>query len=290
MTNTNDGWEDVNNEIHSLVCLVVVLYNPTVEQISFYEGISLLGYKIIAVDNSNRAIQISNDINYIPLYRNLGIAAAQNVGIEEALRRGFKYVCFFDQDSKFDLSYIPSIYKEYLCIQKADTTIGTVGPLLIDERTQKEYLNRTDPNNEYEIVTHIISSGSIVEMSTFDMVGLYEERLFIDLVDSEWCWRAKKFGRTTYMTRRVRLNHSMGQKYRRIGNFAYGLSSPKRYYYQYRNTLWMLARSYVPFRWKYRIFLRRIFDMFLYPLITPKGKKEVLLYMIKGIYDGFKGL
>lgn len=271
------------------ICLIVVFYHPSEEQIAFYHSLADQGLNVIIVDNSSKSLEGLSAI-YIPLGHNRGIAAAQNVGIAEAKKRGFEYIVFFDQDSQFEVSYISSILDEYNTIKQQDPSIATLGPLLIDSRTNQEYLSNIKPSVPYSIDTHIISSGSIVETKTFEKVGLYEERLFIDLVDSEWCWRARKYGLNTYMTRRVKLYHSMGQTYHHLGRFAYGLSAPWRYYYQYRNAIWMLRRDYVPFRWKYRTIIRRLFDLVFYPVMAPEKKMDILRNMLKGIRDGLKML
>lgn len=271
------------------VCLVVIFYNPKDEQVSFFETLASKGFHIIVVDNSVQAIPLSGNLVYIPLFANMGIAHAQNKGVKEAIRRGFRYFVFFDQDSRFDEQYVSSIYHEYQKIQSNDPHIATLGPLLIDSKTGQEYLSSVPHSKMYDIDTHIISSGSIVEKATFDVVGLYEEDLFIDLVDSEWCWRAKTFGLNTYMTRRVKLYHSMGKRYWRFGRFAIRLSSPNRYYYQYRNMILMLRRDYAPFRWKYKTGLRSLLDLCMVPIISSEGK-QILIHMIKGIRDGIKGV
>lgn len=40
------------------------------------------------------------------------------------------------------------------------------------------------------ITHHVMSSGSIIPLKKFREVGLYNDKLFIDFVESEWCWRA----------------------------------------------------------------------------------------------------
>ena len=41
-------------------------------------------------------------------------------------------------------------------------------------------------------VNELMSSTSLIPIEMFSKVGLLEETLFIDGVDHEWCWRAKK--------------------------------------------------------------------------------------------------
>lgn len=269
------------------VCLVIIFYNPQNEQIIQAEELSRIT-NVIVVDNS----LIGSNINvscYLPLFENKGIAAAQNIGLRKAKELGGRFVIFLDQDSKVDKNYIKSIYLEYKKIKSKDPTIGILGPLVVDTNRNIEYKTHTNPDNDFEVVSSIISSGSIVEMETIDRIGPFEESLFIDLVDSEWCWRAKKFGLKTYMTRKVILRHSIGKDYLKIGSVAFTISSPNRYYYQYRNTIRMFGRNYVPLEWKVRIFFRRILDMLIVPFITKKGL-ESFAFMVKGCVDGLKSV
>lgn len=270
------------------VCCVVVFYNPSLKNI---ERIRILSHDInvIVVDNSLGDNNIGGDVCYIPLFENKGIAVAQNLGLKKAKELGYKFIVFTDQDSTIDKNYIESIHSEYNRIKVEDPSIGILGPLVFDENRNMEYKTHTDPNKEYEIVSHVISSGSIIEMETVDKIGLLEEELFIDLVDSEWCWRAKRYGYNTYMTRNVILYHSIGKDYRKIGPVAFTISSPNRYYYQYRNTLWMMWRKYVPLNWKIRTILRRVLDMFIVPFISKNGL-HTLSFMISGWRDGLKGV
>ena len=269
------------------ICCVVVFYNPSLKNI---ERIRILSHDInvIAVDNSLGDNNIGGDACYIPLFENKGIAVAQNLGLKKAKELGYKFIVFIDQDSTIDKNYIESIHSEYNRIKEEDPSIGILGPLVIDESRNIEYKTHTDPNKEYEIVSHIISSGSIIEMDTIDKIGLLEEDLFIDLVDSEWCWRAKRYGYNTYMTRNVILYHSIGKDYKKMGPVAFTISSPNRYYYQYRNTLWMMSRKYVPLNWKIRTILRRIMDMFVVPFMSENGF-HTLSFMMGGWRDGLKG-
>lgn len=281
--------EHLENNIYvdNKICVVVVLFNPTAEQIKRIESLSGEGVSIIAVDNSSQPLKDSTGWDYIPLNENKGIATAQNTGIKEAIRRGFEYIVFFDQDSRFDKHYLNDIYQEYTRIKSIETHVATIGPVVIDANKGVEYKNYMSEGKNYEEVMNIISSGSIVSTETFKIVGLYNDAFFIDLVDSEWCMRAKSKGLKTYMSRNVKLYHSIGNKYKKYGPLVCGLSSPGRYYYQYRNTLWMLPKGYVPFKWKYRTTARRLLDMVLYPIMSDNGI-EVLRNMLKGIRDGFK--
>lgn len=243
---------------------------------------------IILVDNTPmRNLKITgNGIDYIPLNNNLGIAAAQNIGIEKAKELGCSYIVFFDQDSIFNSDYINQMLLEYIRLKNYYPKIAVLGPTVIDKVSGKKY--KTKPSSvEYdcEILPAIISSGSIFETNIFDKIGKMDAKLFIDYVDDEWGWRATYNGYICCMTTRIRLLHKVGQKSFKLLGIPFILSSPFRYYYQYRNYLWLLSRSYVPFDWKCKSFIRKIVEILVVPCVSKK-KVEVLRNIFRGIYAG----
>lgn len=270
-------------QIKDKICLIVVLYNPKIEQIRNVEAMSAL-YSVVAVDNSNEISPIKG-VNYISLHQNKGIAAAQNEGIRFAKKQGFKYIILLDQDSKIDESFVLGMYEDFQKIKKHDSTVGFLGPVIIDEQTHTQYKNYTRDSESYHRVSAVIASGSLISVEAIDASGLMDESLFIDLVDFEWCWRAIMHGYSGYMTRNVKMVHTIGKEYHNWHGFILGLSSPFRYYYQYRNTLWLIRRGYVPIKWKIKSVFRRTLDMFIVPIISEDGWK-VFKYMIKGFFDG----
>ena len=87
------------------IVAVVVWYNPTEEQAKNILSYIHEVYRVIIVDNSTASnshllVGIDKDsYEYIPLYRNLGIAKALNKGCEEAIGLQAKWILTMDQDS-----------------------------------------------------------------------------------------------------------------------------------------------------------------------------------------------
>lgn len=268
-----------NNE----VCIVVVLFNPKEEQIYNVEALSAR-YTVVAIDNSEKASSVFCSF-YVPLFDNKGIAAAQNVGIQYAKDHGFNYVLLLDQDSCISDGFVEGIVNDFKKIKEKDGSIGYLGPIFIDRETLQEYKNYTDKSKEYTEVSEIIASGALLSMKVIGKVGMMEDDLFIDLVDFEWCWRAKRLGFSGYMTRNIKLIHSIGCEYHNWHGFVLGISAPFRYYYQYRNTIWLCKRDYIPFGWKVKSVLRGMLDIFLVPIVSNKGKL-CLRFIMKGIKAG----
>ena len=265
------------------VCVVVVLFNPQSEQINNVEALSS-NINVAAIDNSEEASKV-NCAYYVPLLKNLGIAAAQNVGIKYAKSEGFKYVLLLDQDSCVDIDFVYGLYNAFKNIEEFDSQVAYLGPVFIDKKSGQEYKNHSNEEKDFTKVNALIASGSMISLNAIDKVGMMDESLFIDIVDFEWCWRANSMGYTGYITRNVTMIHSIGKEYHNWHGFVIGISAPFRYYYQYRNTLWLCRRKYVPFKWKLKSILRRILDLCLVPIVSSEGK-NCLNYMIKGISNG----
>lgn len=272
-----------NKGANTNICVIIILYNSTAEQIKNVEALRY-DYTVVAVDNSDEEIKLDN-AHYISLHGNKGIAAAQNVGIKWAKEHGYRYVLLLDQDSKIDEDFVENLHKDFLRIKEIDSKVGFVGPVFVDEVSKQEYKNYTDKDEAFTKTSALIASGCLISMECLDIVGGMDESLFIDLVDFEWCWRAESNGYSGYMTRNVKMFHSIGKEYHNWYGFVLGISAPSRYYYQYRNTLWLIKRGYVPMIFKIKSVLRRLLDMVLVPIASKQGW-QVLKNMVKGINDG----
>ena len=130
------------------VCVVVVFYNPTKEQILKYEYLAN-SIRVVAVDNSKNQSSVSN-IEYIPLYSNKGIAAAQNEGIKYAIREGYEFVLLMDQDSNIDNAFVLDMMNEYNILKKLHPEIGFLGPVFVDAESDQEYKNYIGNRNTKE--------------------------------------------------------------------------------------------------------------------------------------------
>lgn len=271
--------------------VVCTLYNPTKEILDRWKmKISQLSQVFfVLVDNSEKDLSFFHNLTnatYIPCKKNLGIAAAQNIGIKYAKEHGFDNIVFFDQDSEFSEQYLSEMAQEYSRIKKICPKLVILGPKIINKDTKQEYKHADVNNNDgFVVCRELISSGTIAETDSFDKIGLMEERLFIDCVDFEWCWRASKKGFLSAKTQNVSLFHKVGQHNRSFCGFPIILSSPIRYYYQYRNFFRLLKRQYVPFKWKQKVIARKFIEFFVVPFIYQRNPKT-LYYMIKGVANG----
>ena len=276
----------------SNIGVVIIVFHPDLKLLE--SKLKCLGgdIAIVVVDNTpNVVIEIEQtNVAYIPLRENTGIANAQNVGIGNLLKRGCTHVVFFDQDSDFTEKYVRSIVDEYERISTVRKNLFLLGPTVINKTNGEEYRSviHSDKKADQGFIEkrEIISSGSCVSVEKLNQVGVMDARLFIDYVDFEHCWRANSKGYVCGITRNVTLAHKVGNNEL---HFPHGyrviISAPFRYYYQYRNWLWLCRKGYVPRQWK----INKGAKFMLRPLYFPfcvKGWCEIEKNIVKGIYDG----
>ena len=125
------------------VYAIIVTYEPDVELL--IKAIKRIDHQcsgIIVVDNGSKNVEyLLNEIklnkinvDVLSLNENLGIATAQNTGIEKAIRCGADYIIFFDQDSDTPIGFVDSLVAEYKKLSLVSNDVAAVGPIFKDSR------------------------------------------------------------------------------------------------------------------------------------------------------------
>lgn len=272
------------------VCAIIILYNPDNNILKKWVDVVLRDSTVtyIFVDNSITANDKFSELraHYLPQYVNKGIAEAQNIGIEFAVKQLFDYLIFFDQDSLYDSQFVEILTSEYKRAKSLNSRIVMAGPLVIDADTMHTYKNIDDFHEGISKVDVLISSGTIIDRDSVFKVGCMDSGLFIDYVDFEWCWRAKHMGYECVKLLNVKLYHTIGQNRSTFLGFPLITSSPVRYYYQYRNLIMLSKRSYIPCKWKIKSGCRKLAELFILPFYV-NNYKYIFKNILIGIMDGF---
>jgi rhamnosyltransferase len=275
------------DEMQKKTVIILTIFNPEIRtllaNIRTYEHQAA----IIIVDNSPEPIDYnfkSVCIDYLTLGENKGIATAQNIALRKAIDEGYEYFIEMDQDTILTDGYVQKIIGEYLSLIKYDEQAFGVGPLAINSQDGLVYHNREQLKGIVN-VRHTLSSGFFFSKKSVDLVGYKDDSLFIDLVDWEWCMRANSKGLKTYVTSELKIIHSLGEGHKSILGVKLGIPKAFRHYYQFRNTLELIFRNYIPINWKIVNLLKLIFKFFVYPILLPDKRKR-LHFMLRGIKDG----
>ncbi|MEH7095085.1 glycosyltransferase family 2 protein [Neobacillus vireti] len=281
------------------VCAVMVCFYPDIEELSSNIN-AIVGQveKLIIVDNSEKPVNhdfLNNSdhaskIEWVSLKENLGIGAAHNVGIKMALEQNFDGILLLDQDSNPPENLVKELSSGIQFLNDQGIKVACLGPDIFNKNTNETYkplVNKgVELSQDFVEKDVLISSGKLISAEAVKQIGMMDEALFIDLVDFEWCWRARKYGFRVFSSKRARMGHMVGQKNIKILN-SYNLliPAPIRHYYQFRNTIFLLKRDYVPRYWKIKALIERSIEFFLYSLlISPRLSR--FRYIVKGIKDG----
>ena len=253
--------------------------------------------EICLIDNSSSSHSSwflnRRNLKYIYLGKNKGIAFAQNVGIRELQNLSCDYILFSDQDSKAMPTLVDSLLKVHSQLSQEGINVAAVGTVAINERTGKKYPFRHKVFQEMVLdntsiieVDYVRNSMSLTSSEVLNIVGFMDNSLFIDGVDSEWCWRARVKGYRTFISEDSIIYHCLGKDDRRLLTKEITIPSPNRLFYQYRNFLWLLHRGYVPLRWKLKNFAKYLIKIPYYSLFcSPRG--AYFRNIMSGIGAGF---
>ncbi|EJE53639.1 putative glycosyltransferase [Acidovorax sp. CF316] len=192
--------------------------------------------------------------------RNLGMGAALEIARGRVLAEGYDFLLSFDQDSLPPPGYVPQLLG--IWAREADATWAALGAAVVDEATGAPLpVTRVDGRGGLvassalvpgpaAAVDHVITSGCLVAAPALAAVGPFRADWFIDLVDTEWCWRARHRGLAVVQTGDVAMVHTIGRAGVRVLGRRVLAHAPARVYFQVRNALWLLRSREVPAGWR----------------------------------------
>lgn len=287
----------------------IVLYKPNNER--FEKCIASLQNqvdKIFVFDNTPEGTK-DKIIDYT-VYRwegeNKGIAYALNQITEAAKNSGFEWLITMDQDSIMPHGLVAS-YKEQIVEHPA---LGIVCPQVIDKR--RPYLHaKVDPEAEY--IESCITSASCMSICAWEKIGKFDEWLFIDLVDNEYCKRLiasgykilrlndwtldQQFGKIelkSKQTQKFWLWVSKALKNENFAKFSYKKHvDPMRVYYTNRNIIYVNRKMKHYGKVGYKNYNCKGYLGFLICFVLPsilraQDKSAVMKAVRKGFLDGIK--
>lgn len=283
------------------VFAVIVCYRPDVEALRrLCDRLIECGAAAILVDNSEERYVLGSgwfaDCDVISNGENLGIARAQNLGIARAISAGASAVVFFDQDSQIEVDFLPAL----LSPCRAGTPL-VVAPVSRDAVGEFEYrptrVSRfgwqtkvaADGRTEPYQVDIVLSSGTAATVEVFERVGMMDEALFIDSVDTEWCLRCRREGVPILVVPFAVMRHSIGSGTLDLGFITPLVHGPVRSYYQVRNCLLLFRRDSVPFLFS----LQEALLLIAHKALLLTGVDDRMAYLkayLHGVRDGLLGV
>lgn len=275
----------MKNQLSEETLVVVVTYNPEIKLL--YKNLSALldqFESVLIVDNnSENIVEIeklikANDlkVDLEKLSDNFGIAYAQNVGLKIATQEKMKWILTMDQDS-----VIPdNLTFEYEKIIEKYDHLGLVA--------WDQMPNRKNPQEEIENDWFIVSSGCLTNIKALRSCGGFDNRLFIDHVDTDVNIKIRNLGLKTLTTNRVKLFHRLGTLTNRktIKGNPYVTHSPVRIYYNVRNSIVLFKRYFLKQpSWTIKA-IKNCIKESIYLLYYQPNKLKNFFLILRAWYDG----
>lgn len=277
-------------KMNNLIIAGIVSYNPDIDLLKKnIEALIKVNLNIIIVDNHSsnimeirEATKSEENILIYELESNRGIANALNSIMNYAFDHNIKWVLTLDQDS-----IVPcNIIQDNLKCLKESNNIGIISPVILDRNIQNKSLELSVTT--YSEISTCITSASLTSVHIWKEVGGFDEIMFIDDVDHEYCFRIRKAGYKIIRNNNVFLSHAIGETNEiKIGkkHILVRNHSAFRKYYQARNSIYMDIKCYKKITMHAT---KKIFKLYFKTVFFEKKRLEKIKAINRGVIDGFK--
>lgn len=233
--------------------------------------------------NSEISIELSeyHNVEYINFGDNLGISAAFNCALKKARKEGYEFLLTMDQDSMF----LPGMLSRH---KKLLSKYETMHPKEVATYSINYDTNFDSPEGGARQIHVTITSGSIIPVELAIQLGGFDEDLFIDEVDTEFCYRLEKAGYKIIEFPDIIMKHSLGNRtYHYFLGCKYNTLNHNaiRKYYITRNKIYMI-KKYPSLK---KVYFKEIIKMIIKILLVESDKKRKIYYIKQGIIDGITG-
>jgi rhamnosyltransferase len=190
---------------------MIVTYNPDVERLR--ENVSAIAPQVDGIfvyDNgSTNAFEVEELCgDYTAACclsgRNSGVAVALNELCAAAWSLGADRALLLDQDSVASKGMVSALMSD------SEAGAAIVAPTAVDCNRHESF----EPRDESAPVKRAITSGSLLALSSWRTIGGYDERLFVDWVDVEFCDNLRVHGLPVMHSYRTHLLHELGHQER----------------------------------------------------------------------------
>lgn len=287
-------------------CAVIVTYgpDPALLQQVVASVVPQVGH-VVVFDNGSGGVDVAGllaghrRVSVMPSALNVGLGAALNRACERARELGFLHVLMMDQDSVLAEGMVRTLGAALVELQQGGD-VAAVGPQFRDARSGELApfvrfgfpFNRKLRGGPGQRVScdFLITSGSLVPVESLVLIGPMDEALFIDNIDMDWCFRAKRAGLSLHGICDAQMAHSIGEELlaSRVKQDGVIVHKPFRLYFIMRNRVLLYRRGYTPRVWIAQDVPRLVLKFIGNALFLP-ARWQRLVFMCKGLRDGVVG-
>ncbi len=272
----------------SKIAGVVIVYYPDFQKLLFnigtfvdeIEQLFIVFNSPVSDENVNFLNSRHSNIQIVINNENIGIAAALNQTAQMASDLGYDWLLTMDQDSSFKSDQFFKAFGK-----SNDKNIAIFSP-----NPEKSGTTKVENTIATEEVLCAITSGNLLNLGIWKNIGGFEEKLFIDEVDNDYCLKAVSNGFKILRFNNIPLIHELG-KNKEISflfrKYTIITHPPVRAYYIFRNNLYMFSRYKNQFPKYIRSREIMLLKVFIKILLFSSERMQNFEYMFNGFKDYF---
>ena len=277
----------------------ITLFNPKIERLKLnLESILPQVDAVFMVDNASDNVDDVEDL--ISNYRNIvliknsvnfGIAKALNQLCSAAEEKGYEWILLLDQDSIAEDRLIEK-YSRYTSMDN----VAVLTPCINDENEADIIKSRLE--KPFEQVHRCYTSASFTNLTVWREVGGFDQAMFIDCVDFDYCTTVEEAGYIIIRDNEAVINHILGhatevRAFMKIGRL-FNIKKLKKPFYTYNHSplrTYYYARNIKYYTYKHKDFIDRktefrVYIQWLVLKLFFEGQKwEKLKAIFKGRRD-----
>lgn len=279
-------------------------YEDTIECIKSLKNISYKNFDVFIVDNNSTDdsekkildyIKDDNNITFIQTNENLGFSGGNNVAIKKSLEKNADYICLLNNDTVVEKDFLEELVNKMEMDKSIGIASGKImyydnpskiwcaGGYIDDIRSCGYHYGRDEIDdgkfdNDKE-VTDLPGCLQLIRPEVFEKVGLYEEKYFLYMEDTDFCYRTSQAGyKLMYI--------SSSKIYHKVSSSTGGQDSPTHLYYMARNRLLFNKTMNLGLLKDIKFYI----FYFLRLTLEPIRRKKKFKYVLSGVIDGLNGV
>lgn len=260
-------------------CVGVIWFNPNKKAISQLNELYNSFDKIYIYDNSPKSnkSKINENLNKKIIYlfngKNEGISKAFNQISDYAVEEDFLFA--LDQDTEIKRNQIEQL--KFYINKNFDSNVCIYCPEIVFD-------NIGTSNQSIKDIDFTITSCSMINLKIFRHIGGYDENIFLDGVDREFCFRLRKENYKIRQISYIKVKQNLGNGKKNIFGI-YEHSSIRNYYIAYNRSYFIdkyfwYFKGWKKFKFLYLSTVKQLLSIMLFEH-NKKRKVKAIICAIK---------
>jgi rhamnosyltransferase len=261
--------------------VILVCYYPDIERlIALLYSLSDVGRVLLVQNSEFKLPRIFSNVKYITPNKNIGTSAAYNLAFK-SVSQDCEFVMLLDQDTILLPDFFEKLMEEIRSLIDLERDF-IISPIQISQDTGQKMgwgsMFGSFCKNE------VRASGMVIPRNILNDGICFNELLFLDYSDWDFCWRLKLY-RNVYIhfSQNTQIYHELGGYYNTLFGSMRKNSSPLRLYSQIVGAKILSRFSYVSFQKKVYLLIRILTLPFISLIYLDYPKR--FSYIIRGYRD-----